>query len=133
VTAVDGYKISVIPRANRNDKEIGLQLFFLNLGGYREQEFEEYHYKVITVARNLAEATKNAKAVSFYKHFGFKDAVSHIDEKYGVDVDDIHNVKDILNTDWKRQFHIEITKSLTDLPLDKLHIGYLVLRKLIHL
>jgi hypothetical protein len=26
------------------------QLFFINLGGYKENEFEEYHYKMITVA-----------------------------------------------------------------------------------
>ena len=56
----------------------------------KENEFEEYHYKVLTVAQNKAEVIKKAKATSFYKHCGFKGATSHIDDKYGVDVDDIH-------------------------------------------
>ena len=38
-----------------------LKLFFLNLGGYKEGDFEEYHYKVVTVAKSKAEAIKKAK------------------------------------------------------------------------
>ena len=102
VTYVDGYTIEVISREKnvRNTEK----LFFINLGGYKENEFEEYHYKVLTVAQNKAEAIKKAKATSFYKHCGFKGATSHIDDKYGVDVDDIHEIEDILSSKFNNRY-----------------------------
>jgi hypothetical protein len=58
-------------------------LFFINLGGYKENEFEEYHYKILTVAQSMGLASKRPRRV-LYKHCGFKGAgVSHIDDKYG--------------------------------------------------
>ena len=78
----------------------------------------------------LAEATKKAKATSFYKHFGFKGATSHIDDKYGIDVDDIYNVADILPDTLKYQYSLKITPSKELLPEDELHIGYLNLEKI---
>ena len=39
-----------------NDK-----LFFINLGGYKPGDFEEYHYKTLTVAQSMAQAVKAAK------------------------------------------------------------------------
>lgn len=88
VNVVDGYQLKVVPAtANAGIKEH--RLFFINLGGYKKGEFEEQHYKMLVVARNLAEATRMAKNTAFYKHTGFEGAVAHIDDKYGVDVDDI--------------------------------------------
>ena len=78
----------------------------------------------------MAEATKKAKATSFYKHFGFKGASSHIDDKYGIDVDDIYNVADILPDTLKHQYSLKITPSKELLPEDELHIGYLNLEKI---
>jgi hypothetical protein len=63
----------------------------------------------------LSEATQTAKATSFYKHTGFKGAVSHIDDKYAIDVDDIYKVADILNPVTKVKFAIQITPS--EIPL----------------
>jgi hypothetical protein len=57
--------------------------------GYKENEFEEYHYKI--AAAESFEMAK-AEATTFYKHCGFDEAISHIDDKYGIDVDDIYNV-----------------------------------------
>lgn len=128
VTVVDNYIIQIIPKENIYTE--GNQLFFLNLGGYKKNEFEEYHYKVLTVANDLAEATKKAKATSFYKHTGFQGAVSHIDDKYGVDTDDVYAVRDILNATLKEKFQIQITKSELPLAYDEFHIGYLTLNKL---
>jgi hypothetical protein len=34
------------------------QLFFINLGGYKENEFEEYHYKMLAVANKLVFGNK---------------------------------------------------------------------------
>jgi len=129
VTVVEDYSIEVIPKNILN--ESNKQLFFINLGGYKENEMEEFHYKILSVGETFAEASKKAKATSFYKHFGFKGATSHIDDKYGIDVDDIYNVKDILAIDLKEKYELRISKSEDDIPEDKLHIGYLKLEKIV--
>ena len=129
VTAVDNYSIKV--EAKNTVKESIDQLFFINLGGYKENEMEEFHYKMITVSPTLAEATKMAKASTFYKHYGFKGATSHLDDKYGIDVDDLYNVKEILPMDLKDKFGLQISRSEDPLIADELHIGYLKLDKII--
>ena len=78
VTSVDGFQINVIPKTKKVNPE---NLFFINLGGYKPNEFEEYHYKLLTVASTLADAIKKSKQTAFYKHSGFDGAVSHIDDK----------------------------------------------------
>ncbi|UPQ79591.1 DUF1543 domain-containing protein [Flavobacterium azooxidireducens] len=128
VSFVDDFTIDVVLREeNLLNSE---KLFFINLGGYKENEFEEYHYKVLTVAQNKAEAIKKAKATSFYKHCGFKGATSHIDDKYGVDVDDIHEIEDILSAQFKEKFQLKITKTNSD-QQDGLEIGYVKIDKLL--
>lgn len=128
VTVVDNYSITIHSKGSRiNQNE---NLFFINLGGYKENEFEEYHYKVLSIGETLSEATKKAKNTTFYKHCGFEGAVSHIDDKFGIDVDDIFNVKDILMPIFKDHFDIQITQSEIQLPEDILHIGYLKLDKI---
>ncbi len=128
VTAVDDFKIEV--NAKGTSTESNSQLFFINLGGYKENEFEEYHYKVLAVGATLSEATKKAKSTAFYKHFGFKGAISHIDDKFGIDVDDVFNVKEILSPTFTEQFELQITP--TENPIeDALHIGYLKIDKIV--
>jgi len=128
VTVVDNCRITVIPK--QKCVESNRQLFFFNLGGYKENDLEEFHYKVLTVADDLSGATKTAKASSFYKYTGFKGAVSHIDDKYAIDVDDVYKVVDILDSATKAKYAIQITPSEIPLAEDILHIGYLPLRKL---
>jgi len=94
VTAVNGHLIKIIPKENAVSN--ANKLFFLNLGGYKPNDLEEYHYKVITVAKDKGDAVQQAKQTAFYKHTGFKGADSHIDDKYGVDVDDVYEIEDIL-------------------------------------
>ena len=127
VTYVDGFTIEVVSSNEKLEQEE--QLFFLNLGGYKEGEFEEYHYKVLVVAKTKAEAIKKAKQTTFYKHYGFKGAESHIDDKYGIDVDDIHNVEDILSEKFKSQYRLKITKT-NIISEDEKHIGYLKIDKI---
>lgn len=129
VTAVDGHTVQIVAR-NEQSSTQSEKLFFINLGGYKENEFEEYHYKILAVAESLAMATKKAKKTTFYKHCGFKGAASHIDEKFGIDVDNIYIVSELLDTDFKQQYELKITKSATDLKVDVLHIGYLKLNKI---
>lgn len=128
VTAVDGFSIGIVARETFTGNEN--QLFFINLGGYKQHEFEEYHYKILTVTPTLAAATKKSKETAFYRHYGFKGATSHIDDKYGIDVDDIYEVEDILGSHLKEKYGLKITED-PNAPEDKLHIGYLKISKLI--
>ena len=66
----------------------------------------------------------------YYKHYGFKGATSHIDDKYGIDVDDIYNIEEILTPELKEKFALKITK-IENATEDELHIGYLKLEKII--
>ena len=122
VTFVDGFSIEVVSKAEKIAQEE--QLFFLNLGGYKEGEFEEYHYKMVTVAETIGLASKKARGTAFYKHCGFEGAVSHIDDKYGVDVDDIHNIEEILSEKFKLEYGLQIKKT-NAISEDEKHIGYL--------
>lgn len=128
VTSVDGYSVEVIDKSESGGSEN--HLFFINIGGYRPGEFEEYHYKVLSVADSLAAASKAAKSTTFYKHFGFKGAESHIDDKYGIDVDDIYNVSDILAAQIKQRHSLRFTKT-EGIAEDELHIGYVKIDKLL--
>jgi Domain of Unknown Function (DUF1543) len=128
VTAVNGYAIKVFDKKEAPAKSAH-KLFFLNLGGYKPADMEEYHYKLLSVANDKAEAISAAKKTAFYLHTGFKGATSHIDDKYGVDVDDVYEIKEILPKELKDKYVIHIQSSAS-LPDDKLHIGYLKLSSL---
>ena len=121
VNFVENYQIEIVPKGT--SKESSSQLFFINLGGYKENEFEEYHYKLLAVGDTLSEVTKKAKETTFYKHCGFNGAVSHIDDKFGIDIDDSYNVKEILLPTYTNQYEIQISiaENITE---DVLHIGY---------
>lgn len=121
VTNIDGHKIEVIPRSQSAESN---QLFFINLGGYKENEFEEYHYKVLTIASSLSEAKKKAKTNTFFRHFNLPGkGASHIDDQYGIDVDDAYRVDDILPESTKSEFSVRITEGASN--EDELHIGYM--------
>jgi hypothetical protein len=127
VQSVDGYKIEVAEReVSVFTKE---KLFFINLGGYRQNEFEEFHYKMLTVSTDKGNAIQKAKQTAFYKHTGFEGAVSHIDDKYGIDVDDIYEIEDILPSHLKDQYSIQLTKA-DKVNEDELHLGYLKIDKI---
>jgi Domain of Unknown Function (DUF1543) len=128
VTALDGYAIKVINKEDAPAKSLN-KLFFLNLGGYRPADLEEYHYKLLAVAVNKADAISTAKQTAFYLHTGFTGATSHIDDKYGVDVDDVYEIKDILPKQLKDKYAISI-ETAAYIPEDKMHIGYLKLSSL---
>ncbi len=128
VNAIEGYKISVV-RKKANTDEKATKLFFLNLGGYKPGEFEEFHYKMIVAAKEKSEAIEHAKASAFYLHTGFKGASSHIDDKYGIDVDDFYQIEDILPAALQKKFSIKITASKNAVD-DKMKLGYTNLSKI---
>ena len=121
VTNVNGFAVNVIPHQQINNPA---KLFFINLGGYKQNEFEEFHYKMIVAAGDKGEAVKQAKNTAFYKHTGFKGADSHVDDKFGVDVDDFFEIADILPAETKKQYVLLITQGTEVLPEDELHLGY---------
>lgn len=125
VGKVDGYKIQIIEKSEQNPNN-SKKLYFVNLGGYKPNDMEEYHYKQLVVAANLAEATKIAKDTVFWKHH----ESSHIDDKYGIDVDDIYEVVDLLNPTFKEKYHILIQEA-SNIPEDTLEVGYLKISKLV--
>lgn len=126
VTLVNGYAVTIVPKAEALPAIE--KLFLLNLGGYRPGEFEEYHYKSLVIAKSMGMAIKSAKRTTFYKHYNFKGGESHIDEKYALDIDDMHKVEDILAPHLKALYSINIVKAETGTE-DELHIGYLKLKK----
>ncbi|MBN8787737.1 MAG: DUF1543 domain-containing protein [Terrimonas sp.] len=129
VNYVDGFKIEAKEKPSNEEAGGKEKLFFLNLGGYKKDDFEEYHYKILQVCGDKGAAIQRAKQTAFYQHTGFEGAVSHIDDKYGVDVDDIYEIADILPQKFKEQYSIIISKA-DAIQHDELHLGYLTLEKL---
>lgn len=130
IVQVDGYRVNIFPRSEMSyyqSKET--KLFFINLGGYKQNEFEEYHYKMVVACQEKEEAIYRAKQTAFYRHTGFEGAPSHIDDKYGIDVDDIYEIDDILPDHTKKQFCIVLSKNASPVD-DDIHPGYLKLEKL---
>lgn len=125
VTRVGGFSISIVPKSGDVSPQTN-HLFFLNLGGYKPGDLEEYHYKMLIVAADKGIAVQQAKASAFYQHTGFAGAQSHIDDKYGVDVDDIYEIEDILPASVKESYRIQIEKA-GDNTENEFHIGYLKL------
>lgn len=123
VTNVSGQTVSVVPKATATEKA-DVQLYFINLGGYKPNEFEEFHYKMIVAAADKSEAITQSKKTAFYMHTGFKGATSHIDDKYGVDVDDLYELEEILSNKAKEKYKIIVQKSDVALLADELHLGY---------
>ncbi len=123
VNVVDGYSVEVVEKSNSMGRSKA-RLFFINLGGYKPGEFEEFHYKLITAAQNKSEAIRTAKKTAFYLHTGFKGAPSHVDDKYAIDVDDVYEIKDILPAAQAEKYSIILQPSRPGQEEDILQLGY---------
>ncbi len=128
VTLANDYTVKIVERKDAPAIN-SVRLFFINLGGYKEGEFDEFHYKMVIAATDKGKAVEIAKQSAFYKQFKFPGASSHIDDKYGVDIDDLHDIEDILPADTKMKYAIVITPATTDTVEDELHLGYFNLNK----
>ena len=125
VRFVDGFELKVIDRVPEKSDE---QLFFINLGGYKPGYFEEFHEQHLMVGTSLSEVIKRAKQTEFYKTMGFTDAVSHIDDKHGVDIDDVYNVSDLLSESAKERYSLVLEKSDFQNQHNVMKIGYLKIK-----
>lgn len=128
VNTVDGYEIKVELKEEATGPSAN-KLFFINLGGYQANKLEEQHYIVLTVQEDRALAIQSAKKTVFFKTNSIKGANSHIDEKYGIDVDDIYRIEEILSAAQKEKYQLKISIS-PGLPEDQIHLGYFKLDKL---
>lgn len=131
VTLVDNFTISVMERKDLPGYTLQERVFFLNLGGYKPGDMEEYHYKMLVVAPDAGKAVQQGKATAFYQHTGFSGATAHIDDKYGIDVDDVYQVEDILPDSMREKYQLRLQPAASNHPEDELHIGYLKLDKLL--
>ena len=130
VTNVDGFEVKIAKDAdNTNITEPANKLFFINLGGYQENKFEEQHYVLLTVKTDRSSAFKEAKQTLFFKHNHIEGANSHIDDKYGIDVDDLYQIEEILSPELKEQYTIELIPA-AGLLVDPISLGYLKLSSL---
>lgn len=128
INKVDDYKIEAVLK-NEEIISSPKKLFFINLGGYQANKLEEQHYTVLSVQDDRAQAISESKKTVFYKTNTLKGAVSHVDDKYGIDVDDVYQIEDILTPGHKEKYKIVITKN-DGLPEDEIHPGYLKISKL---
>lgn len=128
VNQVDGYQIKVISK-NEPHELSSKKLFFINLGGYQSGKLEEQHYTVLSIHDERTQAIQEAKKTIFFKTNTLKGAGSHIDEKYGIDVDDIYKIEDILSPEFKHKYHILISPAEKIID-DQIHLGYFKLEKI---
>jgi len=125
VNTVEGYSIKIVPA----DAPVSSRkLFFINLGGYQENKFAEQHYIVLTVKPDRSAAFKEAKSTLFFEENNY-GGNSHIHDKYGIDVDDIYEIEDILSPELKGKYRVEITPG-ENLPADFINLGYFKLSNL---
>ncbi len=129
VKQVGDYDVTIVPKQPGAKQVSAAKLFFINLGGYKPGEFDEFHYKMLLACTDKAAAIAESKQTAFYKHSGFKGAPSHVDDKYGVDVDDVFEIEDILPADVKDVYQIVLTPAIVK-QKDIIHLGYFQFDKL---
>jgi hypothetical protein len=130
VTVVDGYELKILLRPEKDaSAKRTHQLFFINLGGYQHKVFGEQHYVMLSVKEDKSSALKASKETTFFQVNHTEGATSHIDDKYGIDVDDIYEIDEILSPQQRSKYKIEITPYAGSVE-DEMHLGYLKLSQL---
>lgn len=127
VRFLDGFEVKIMEKTQNSAEN---QLFFINLGGYKPGIFSELHEQHLMVANSVGEVTKRVKQTEFFKTMGFANAASHIDDRYGVDIDEIFNVEDILPKAMKEKYSILLEKSNCSAQENKKALGYFKIDKL---
>lgn len=128
VNFVDGYQVNVVPKesAQVNAK----RLFFINLGGYQSGGLKETHHIMLTVQDDRLPAIKESMKTLFYKTNSIRGAHAHIDEKFGIDVDEVYRIEDVLSQEFKDKYHIAI-QAVTEIAEDEINLGYFKLDKIV--
>jgi hypothetical protein len=132
VTHVEDHSVKITLKNDIQEIGNGKRLFFVNLGGYQSGKLEEQHYTLLTVQDDRKGAIKTSTTTEFFKASSIasvKSASAHIDEKYGIDVDDIYRIDDVLSEEVRAKYHIELSLS-DETHQDQIHLGYYKLDKL---
>lgn len=129
VTRVGHYRIDIGDAAETHPDN-PKRLFFINLGGYQSGKLAEQHYTVLSVQSDRAQAVQEAKRTVFFKTNSIRGANAHIDEKYGIDVDDIYRIEDVLSAADKSRFRVLISEETEEHREDPVHLGYYKLDKI---
>ncbi len=128
VEYVDGYKISIAGR-HKPAEESEQKLYFINLGGYKAGEFEEFHKKLFLIATGLSDVRAQILSHPFMTEYCPAElgnaGKSHIDDQYKIDfeADDIVCVNDVIGSNYKivlqkTTIEIENETAIGYLPLD---------------
>ncbi len=87
IEQVGDYNITPIKKTKTGETGRGdKKLFFVNLGGYQEGEFEEVHKKLFVIATDQVAAVNAAKSDLFFQK-GMREgkATPHIDDKLALE------------------------------------------------
>ncbi len=122
VRFADGYEVKIVEKIIKNSEN---QLFFINLGGYQANHFLEFHEQHLMVGKTMGEVIRKVKQTEFYQNMGFAGAESHVDDKHGVDIDDIYKINDLLPKKMKEKYSIILEKSVSENQENFMKIGYL--------
>jgi Domain of Unknown Function (DUF1543) len=124
VDYADGYKINIVPKENANTEQ-EQKLYFINLGGYKENEFEEYHKKIFVVARAVSEALGKIMNDDFMKAYSPGNlgiaGTAHLDDQYKIDfeADDIVCISDAVG----KNYSLVLEKADAH-PANQMVVGY---------
>ena len=124
VCYANGYTVNITPRTANNTLTEKLKLYFINLGGYKPNDMAEYHYKMVVAATDIGAAVRMSKETAFYMHTGIPGGPSHVDDKFGIDVDDAVEIGELLSPQDKTAYTIHLLPGNGE---DELHIGYIKL------
>ena len=129
IRIVDDYRVQIVAKTACDDPR---RLFFINLGGYQSGKLEEKHYTLLTIQENRKDAIKASTSTDFFKNCSIEKiraASAHIDKKYGIDVDEIYRVDELLSEMDKANWQIELIPDKNLIP-DEIHLGYYPLDRL---
>ena len=121
------YSAIIVLEAEEKQPDIYTEnLFFINLGGYKPGEFEEYHKKILFCGQDIAEAINYAKVTPFYVAGQSLEtgSRSHIDDKF--EVDEVIAVNDLLQDKRYKVYGANVMSVQKELTMN---IGYLSFSK----
>ncbi|KPH14787.1 DUF1543 domain-containing protein [Chryseobacterium sp. ERMR1:04] len=123
VNFVAGYEVKIIENKILKSEE---QLYFLNLGGYKNSFVEEFHEQhLIMVGKSFDEVAEKAKSIEFYKTMGFEGNAVYSDHKPYIDTGNLFKVNDILPTKIKEKYSIILKKTNAENQDNPCGSGYL--------
>jgi hypothetical protein len=124
VEYASGYKVQ-IRKKHSEPQEDNLKLYFINLGGYKENEFEEFHKKLFVAATAVSDALQQVMHHPFMKEHSPAElgiaGGAHLDDQHKIEfeADDIVCVSDAIGNEY------ELVLEKADSPKEnEMAIGY---------